>query len=284
MSRIFAGFMLFCLLAITGCSQAQTTSVPTTPEPPTLEASATLPSLQGELTVFAAASLADGFEDLKSAFQQEHPGVSFVFNFAGSQQLAQQLAQGAKADLFASADLAQMEAAISTGSIDPEEVSAMIGNSLIVITPVDNPGQIVSPVDLAKPGLKLILADKAVPAGAYALEFLERASTQPDFGADFKEKVMDNVVSFEEDIRAVVDKIILGEADAGIVYLSDALKAGPTQVDFIQIPQEINPSVTYYITPIKDSNQAELARRFQEFILSEQGQSILSRRGFIPVQ
>jgi molybdate transport system substrate-binding protein len=210
--------------------------------------------------------------------------VSFVFNFAGSQQLAQQLGQGAQADLFASADLAQMEAAVSNGSIDPEEVSAMIGNSLIIITPADNPGQVVSPIDLAKPGLKLILADKAVPAGAYALDFLEKASTQPDFGVDFKEKVMDNVVSFEENVRAVVNKIILGEADAGIVYLSDALKAGPTQVGFTQIPQEINPLVTYYIAPVKDSRQSELTRRFQEFILSEQGQSILSRRGFIPVQ
>jgi molybdate transport system substrate-binding protein len=221
---------------------------------------------------------------LKSVFQQAHPGVSFVFNFAGSQQLAQELAQGAQADLFASANLAQMEAAISNGKIDPGEVSAIIGNSLIIITPVGNPGQVASPVDLAKPGLKLILADKTVPVGAYTLDFLEKASTQPDFGSGFKEKVMENVVSLEENVRAVVSKIINGEADAGIVYLSDALKAGPTQVHLIQIPQEINVSVTYYLAPVKDSSQTELARRFDEFILSEQGQAILSRRGFIPIQ
>lgn len=284
MSRIITGLMLICFLAITGCSQAQTTSVITPSEPPTPEASETLPSLQGELIVFAAASLTDGFEDLKSAFQQEHPGVSFVFNFAGSQQLAQELAQGAQADIFASANLAQMEAVASIGRIDPGEVSAIIGNSLIIITPVDNPGQVASPVDLAKPGLKLILADESVPAGAYALEFLEKASAQPDFSADFKEKVMGNVVSFEANVRAVVSRIVLGEADAGIVYLSDALKAGPTQVVFIPIPQATNLPVTYYIAPVKGSNQAELARRFQEFILSEQGQVILGRRGFIPIQ
>ncbi len=293
MPRIALCLILISLMLLSGCNQAsppssQVSAVPsptvgteqslTPTNPPT-----PLP-VSGEITVFAATSLAEGFEDLMKAFQLENPEANFTFNFAGSQQLAQQLSQGAMADLFASADRAQIDAASSSGRIDPEQVSAFIGNQLMIITPVDNPGQLSSPSDLAKPGLKLVIADSNVPAGAYTQSFLDKVSAVPEYGADFKQSVMANVVSFEENVRAVMSKVILGEADAGIVYLSDGLQAGPTQVNFIQIPNEINIPVTYYIAPVKDSIKTELAARFLEFILSEQGQSILSRRGFIPVQ
>ncbi len=181
-------------------------------------------------------------------------------------------------------DLSQLETAISSGKIEEKDVTAMAGNQLVIITPVQNPGKVTGTNDLTRPGLKVILADPETLEGAYTLAFLEKASSQPDVRADFKEKVIENVISYEENLDMVMKKVIQGEAEAGIVYLSDALKAGPTQLFLVQIPINMNIPITYYMVKIKGSAEGELAHRFQEFVLSERGQTILSQRGFIPVQ
>lgn len=238
---------------------------------------------ENTLTVFAAASLTDAFSELAEVFEAQHPGKRVSLNFAASNQLAQQLADGAEADIFASADRIQMDTAIETGCIEPEQVSAMVGNTLVIIFPPDNPAGIGNPLDLAFPGINLILAAAEVPVGRYSLEYLTKASDESFFGLNYMESVLDNVVSYEQSVRGVLTKVQLGEADAGIVYKSDVYGLGPEEINGITIPPALNVSATYFIAPINDSRQPELAQDFIDFVLSEEGQDILAKYGFLPV-
>lgn len=229
------------------------------------------------LTVFAAASLTEAFTEIGEEFESVYPRTEVVVSFAGSQQLAQQLSQGAPADIFASADEQQMENAILTGRVARGSQGPFIQNHLRLIMPDENPGNIQELSDLSAPGLRLILADRAVPVGGYSLEFLERTSQNEGYGFEFYESVMNNVVSYEESVRAVLSKIILGEADAGIVYTSDVLGANISMID---IPQELNITASYFIAPLNDSLYPDLAGKFVDYVLSPAGQEILSRNGF----
>jgi molybdate transport system substrate-binding protein len=130
------------------------------------------------LNVFAAASLTGAFGEMGKNFEAKNPGVKVVFNFAGSQQLAQQIGQGADADVFASANTTQMNNVIKSGQIDANASRVFIKNKLVVVFPKDNPKNITKLQDIAAPGVKVILADKSVPAGQYALDFLDKASAQ----------------------------------------------------------------------------------------------------------
>ncbi|MEI2691002.1 MAG: molybdate ABC transporter substrate-binding protein [Anaerolineae bacterium] len=237
-----------------------------------------------DLVVFAAASLTNAFEELADSFEAENPGVDVVLNFAGSQQLAQQLGQGAAADLFASANNSQMQAAIDTGRIVSGTQQIFAGNRLVVITPASNPAGLTSLQDLTQPGIKLVLAAKEVPVGSYSLDFLEKASASPQFTPDYSAAVLANVVSYEENVRAVLSKVALGEADAGIVYSSDVTPDVSSQVLRIQIPDELNTLAAYPIAPIADAPNPELARQFLALVLSPEGQAVLASHGFIPLE
>jgi len=234
-----------------------------------------------ELTIYAAASLAEAFTRLGEVFESSHPNVEVVISFAGSQQIAQQLSQGAPGDLFASANAKQMENVISAGRVMSGADQELIQNQLMIILPGDNPGEIAGVRDLIKPGLRLILADKTVPVGLYSQEMLERANQQIGFGEDYKEKVLGNVVSYEENVRAVLTKITLGEADAGIVYVSDAAGAQGEDIRMIPIPEEINVTASYYIAPLRDSSEKDLGLDFIALVLSPEGQDILNGYGFM---
>lgn len=233
------------------------------------------------VTVFAAASLTEAFAEIGQGFEAGHPGVQVAFNFAGSQQLAQQLAQGAQADVFASANQAQMDATVSAGRVAAGDVQIFARNRLVVIYPKDNPAKLARLQDLTRPGLKIVLAAKEVPVGSYALQFLQKASQSLDFGSDFESKVLSNVVSYEENVRVVYSKVALGEADAGIVYTSDIPK-NDSQVGSLEIPDELNAVATYPIAPLEDSPNPDLAASFVEFVLSPTGQGILAGYGFLP--
>jgi molybdate transport system substrate-binding protein len=235
------------------------------------------------LTVFAAASLTEAFTELGEAFRAEHPGVEVTFNFAGSQQLVQQLAQGAPADVFASANQAQMEAAISAGRVAAGSAQVFARNRLAVIYPRNNPAGLARLQDLAKPGLKLVLAAREVPAGGYSLQFLDKAGLSADFGAGFTDRVLSNVVSYEENVRAVYSKVALGEADAGIVYATDIPKDNPDGTGKLDIPDEWNVVAEYPLAVVADSADPELAMSFVQFVLSTEGQGILASYGFTPV-
>ena len=233
------------------------------------------------LTVFAAASLAEAFTEIGRGFEAAHPGTRIVFNFAGSQQLAQQLAQGAPADVFASADAHQMAAAVRIGRVCERDSQSFARNRLVVIFPPDNPARLLALADLARPGLRLVIAAPQVPAGQYAFNFLARASKDPGLGPRFGERVLANVVSHEENVRAVLSKVALGEADAGIVYFSDISAARPARIGRLEIPDAWNPVAEYPIAAIADSRRRELAQAFVDFVLSAKGRAVLAQHGFM---
>lgn len=235
------------------------------------------------LNVLAAASLSEAFQEIAPAFEAAHPGVTVQFNFAGSQQLAQQLASGAPADVFASANQKQMDIAVETGRVEKDAAVPFVQNRLVVILPADNPAGITLLKDLAKPGLKLVLAAKEVPIGQYSLDFLTKAGADASLGDSFTAKVLANVVSYEENVKAVLAKVSLGEADAGIVYTSDAASADG-KVTQIAITDALNILAEYPIAVIQDSPRPELATAFIQWVQSAQGQTVLKKYGFLPVQ
>lgn len=234
------------------------------------------------LTIFAAASLTDAFTEMGAAFEAAHPGTAVTFNFAGSQQLAQQLVQGAPGDLFASASPKQMAMVVENGRIAAVTPQPFASNQLVVIFPADNPGQINQLADLAQPDLTLILAAAEVPVGAYSLAFLERASQEDALGAGFATAVINNVVSYEQNVRVVFSKVALGEADAGLVYASDVISMNDNRVKQLPIPPEWNIAAQYPIAPLNDTPHPQQAQQFIDFILSTDGQQILQKYGFLP--
>ena len=234
------------------------------------------------LSVYAAASLSEAFTRIGQDFESGHPGTRVIFNFAGSQQLAQQLAQGAPADVFASANPQQMNAVVEAGRVRAGAQAVFARNRLVVIFPNDNPADLRTLADLARPGLRLVVAAQEVPAGRYALEFLERASQDGGFGSTFKADTLRNVVSYEENVRAVLSKVVLGEADAGIVYTSDV--DGSAAIGQLDIPDALNPVASYSIAPIIDSAHPQLAQDFIDSVLSPAGQAVLVQYGFMPEQ
>jgi molybdate transport system substrate-binding protein len=256
-----------------------------TPAAPALESTAAptqAPGASGPLTVLGAASLTESFTELGKLFEAQYPGSKVTFNFAGSQQLAQQLDQGLPADVFASASKKYMEAAAASGRVNLDDARTFVKNRLVVIFPRDNPAGIQELKDLAKPGLKLDLADKSVPAGQYSLDFLDKTVQDPAFGAAFKEHVLKNVISYEENVKAVLTKVSLGEADAGIVYLTDITPGAAEKVQKLDIPDALNTIAAYPIAPISNSQNAGLARAFVALVLSPEGQQVMAKYGFIP--
>jgi molybdate transport system substrate-binding protein len=235
-------------------------------------------STSGSLTVFAAASLTDAFAEIATAMTDAHPDLEIAYNFGGSQQLATQLADGADADLFASANMTQMTATQQAGVIDGEPV-IFTRNRLAIVVPADNPAGFSEPADLANDDLKLVVANADVPAGRYTLEMLDKMSADPTFGADFRATVEANIVSTESNVRQVVTKVQLGEADAGVVYVSDITPDVADDVTIIEVPDAFNVVAEYPIAPVADGN-AELARAFIDFVLSTEGQAILQVWGF----
>ncbi len=236
------------------------------------------------LTILAAASLTEPFTEIGNLFMELNPGVEVVISFAGSQQLAQQLQQGIKADLFASANQKYMDSIIGAERVDPSSVQTFTQNRLVVIHPAANPAGLISLLDLARPGIKLDLAAEEVPVGKYSLEFLDKASNDPGFQPDYKEKVLSNVVSYEDNVKTVLTKVLLGEADAGIVYSSDISKKVAEVISRLEIPDELNALASYPISPLIDSKNMDLADGFIDLILSDEGQAILRDYGFLAVR
>ena len=230
------------------------------------------------LNVFAAASLADAFHEIGKNFEAANAGVTLTFNFAGSQALRTQIEEGAPADVFASASGKEMDMLV-TGKFVAEEVPQIfLNNKLVVILPADNPASLESLEDLANSGVKIVLAAEEVPVGNYSRQSLDLMNGS--FGVGFKDKVLTNVVSNEDNVRQVVAKIQLGEADAGIVYTSDAVAA--PELKILEIPSELNVIAEYPIAPVAQSANTSLADAFVAYVLSDEGQAILQKWGFAP--
>ena len=236
-----------------------------------------------ELTVFAAASLKDAFSEAAAVLGKRNPPIAVRYSFAGSQQLVLQLQQGASADVFASADQRWMQVARDTGLVAGAPV-VFARNRLVVITPASNPGRIDRLEDLGKRGLKLVLGAEAVPVGKYSREALARLAEAPGFGADYSRRVLRNLVSEEENVKAVVSKVQLGEADAGIVYVSDVTPSVRRAVRTLEIRDPYNVVATYPIAVLRGTQQPAAAQAFVEYITSAEGQALLSRHGLLPAE
>jgi len=232
------------------------------------------------LTVFAAASLTDAFREIALVWETENPDIDLVFNFAGSNQLATQINQGAPADVFASADWEQMDRAVAGGRIDVGAPRVLATNRLAVVFPADNPAGITRLQDLAAPDTLIVLAAGQVPVGRYSLDFLEKAGNDSVFGEQFQENVLGNVVSYEENVRAVLNKVALGEADAGIVYVSDLVDV--VGVGRLDIPDHLNSVAEYPIAALNDSPHAAAAAAFIDLAFGPAGQAVFAQHGFGP--
>lgn len=222
-------------------------------------------ALFAALTIFAASSLHEAFVALGKAFQQQHPGAEVEFNFAGSQELRVQLENGARADVFASADARHMEALQQQGLVSEPKVFAR--NELVLITPAANPARIHALADLPK-ARRIVLGAAAVPVGGYSEQLLGAQ------GEAFRAAVLARVVSRELNVRQVLAKVALGEADAGIVYRTDAATA-KDRVQSVELPGA--PVAEY---PIAALGASPLGREFVELVLSQRGRDILRHYGF----
>ncbi|MFN0073927.1 MAG: molybdate ABC transporter substrate-binding protein [Chloroflexota bacterium] len=238
-------------------------------------------SLQKSLTVFAAASLTDAFRELGAVYEVSS-GVSVSFNFGASTQLRTQLEQGAAADVFASADQIQMDTARGAGVVRGADIP-FARNRLVIITPRNNPAGILRPLDLANPGIKVVTASSEVPIGVYTQNMLDAMSQTEGIGPRFKDAVNANIVSREPNVRQVVAKVQLGEADAAVVYLTDVTPSSAADLMTVTIPDELNTIATYPIALVSTSPQPELGNAFIDLVLSAAGQAILQRWSFTPV-
>jgi molybdate transport system substrate-binding protein len=233
----------------------------------------------GTLTVFAASSLTDAFGELEKTFEERNPGVEVRQSLESSSTLLTQIQHGAPADVFASAAEEEMDTAVDDGLVAgrPE---VFVRNREVIMVPEDNPANIQSLRDLARPGIKLVLAQEGVPAADYALEILDKADAE--YGSNFKRDVLSNVVSREADVRASVGRVALGDADATFGYASDYTPDIKDQVRVIQIPENLYIIATYPIATLKDAESPELAREWVDLVVSEEGQHVLEKWGFEP--
>ena len=229
-------------------------------------APATVDSVSGTVVVFAAASLTEALGQVGTDFQARHPGATVQFNFAGSPTLVTQLTQGAQADVFAAADQPNLDRITAAGlGAAPARVFAT--NHLEIVVEAGNPKHLTGLADLARPGLLVVLAGPTVPAGRYAAQALQAAGVRL------------TPVSQETDVKSVVSKVALGEADAGIVYVTD-VRAGGARVAGVPVPERYNVVARYPIVRLHGAAAPAAAEAFIEYLLGPAGQRTLQGFGF----
>jgi molybdate transport system substrate-binding protein len=220
-----------------------------------------------KIVVFAAASLKKSFTDIGEQFKTESPGVSVEFNFAGSSDLVTQLTQGAQADVFASADTKNMDKAAQAGLLAGDPVN-FASNTLTIAVAPGNPRKIASLKDLEQPGLNVVVCAPQVPCGSASQKVAQAT------GVELKP------VSEESSVSDVLNKVTTGQADAGLVYVTDAIGAGD-KVTAVAFPEAASAVNTYPIAVLKESQNAALAHKFVDLVTGEQGQNVLSAAGFV---
>ena len=221
--------------------------------------------ISGTVTVFAAASLTESFGTLGRQFEAAHPGVSVRFNFAASSALAQSIAQGAPADVLASASAKIMDSAVHAG--DATDPRTFARNEMEIAVPPDNPAGVTGAADLARPGLKLAVCQQQVPCGSTARQVFDRA------------KITVRPATLGPDVKAVLTAVQLGEVDAGVVYRTDVRAAG-SKVRGIVIPAGLNASTSYPIATLSEAPNVAVARAFVDHVLSPAGTTVLTEAGF----
>lgn len=257
-----AGFVLcFALLACKGADEPQPSVAAETMQ-------------ETELVVFAATSLREPFTSLSEVWKAAHPGSSLTFNFAGTQELCTQLEQGAAADVFASADQRHMEELVKSGRASAPALFAR--NEPVIVIAKEAAQNIRALSDLPRVK-RLVIGAPEVPIGRYTLQVLDRAASA--LGPDFRSEIEAKVVSRELNVRQVLNKVKLGEADAGFVYRTDALSA--PELTVITIPKELNVIAEYPITTVVGAKHPKLAQTFVELVRSQEGFRALEHAGFL---
>jgi len=219
----------------------------------------------GTVTVLAAASLTDALDEASAAYMAEHPNVEIVVSYGGSSALAEQIVSGAPADVFFAANEATMQTVVDAGlAVDPD---VLLANTLQLVVPAGNPGDVDSLADLADPGLVVALCDPSVPCGSAAAQLLELAG------------VTASVDTYEDDVRAALTKVALGEVDAALVYRTDVLAAGDA-VEGIEVPEAESVVNRYPITLLADAPNREPAQAFIDYLRSAEGREVFARAGF----
>jgi len=236
-----------------------------------------------ELIVFTAASLTGAFGEIGEIYENE-TGIHVAFNFDGSQALRTQLENGAYADLFASANMKQMNAVRESGLMNNSSVAIFTKNKLALIVPKDNPANIRNLTDLARPGIKIVMGTKDVPVGDYALQIIARLGNDSAYGPDYETEVMANVISQETSVSYVVTKVALGEADAGFAYVSDVTQDMISKIDKIVIPDEYNIIAEYPLGMLMESKYPAESQAFMDLVMSDEGRAVLEKYGFAPVE
>ena len=235
-----------------------------------------------QLTVFAAASLTDAFTEIGQSYHAQHPDVNVSFNFDGSQILRTQIEQGAYADVFAAANMRYMNALKDEGLMINSSVTIFAKNKLVVIVPKANPVRISNMSDLARPETKLVIGTKDSPCGEYTLQMLGKMANDTTYGQEYKNRVFSNVVSQEPNVMDIVTKVVLGEADAGIVTISDVPSQYKDKVEKVAVPDTFNIVAQYPIGVVSGSKSAQQAQNFVDLVNSREGQAVLQKYGFIP--
>jgi molybdate transport system substrate-binding protein len=234
---------------------------------------------EGTLTVLAASSLIDAFGELANRFEEQNPGVKVRQSFESSSTLLAQIQQGAPADVFASAAEEEMNTAVKDGLVEGEP-RVFVKNREVIMVPKNNPANIRRFRDVAKPDVRLVLAGKDVPAADYALQILGKANKE--YGADFEKDVLSNVVSRESDVRASVNRVVVGDADATFGYASDYTPDIRDRVEIVPIPPDLNIVATYPIVALDGAKSPGLAKKWVELVTSEEGQRVLKKWNFEP--
>lgn len=236
-----------------------------------------------ELTVFTAASLTGAFGEIGEMYENE-TGIHVAFNFDGSQALRTQLENGAYADVFASANMKQMNAVRESGLMNNSSVAIFTKNKLALIVPKDNPANIRNLTDLARPGIKIVMGTKDVPVGDYALQIIARLGNDSAYGPDYERDVLANVISQETNVNYVVTKVALGEADAGFAYVSDVTQDMISKIDKIVVPDEYNIIAEYPMGMLMESKYPGESLVFMDLVMSDEGRAVLEKYGFAPVE
>ncbi len=232
------------------------------------------------LTVFAAASLTEAFNEMGREFERRNEGAEVRLSYQASSTLRIQIEQGAEADVFASADEFNMGLAAEAGVISGDPV-VFAQNRLAVIVHRDA-GQVRALADLATPGLRVVAGDDATPFGRYTNMAFDRLADDPEFGPAFRDAVVGNIVSKEANVRRAVAKVEIGEADAALAYVTDTGGAGRGDLEAIPVPGRYTGAIRYPIAVVNGAASPGLAEDFIAFILSEKGRAILHRHNFLP--
>lgn len=232
-----------------------------------------------ELTIYGAASLSGVLDEVAAAYEAAEPGTAMTLSTGSSAALATQIEQGAPADVFLSADTVNPQRLVVAGLADGAPIT-FAANRLAIIVPADDPAGIQSPADLARPGVRVIAAGPAVPISQYAAQLVENLAGEPGYPTGFAAAYAANIVSREDDVKAVVAKVALGEGDAAIVYATDA--RATDGIATVEVPASANVLARYDGIVVKATANAGAARAFLDWLIGPAGQAILHRSGFLP--